>query len=94
MEANRVMSDKEIGEVLATEFRRTSGRDAGRYFDYISVNDRVIAEAQADISFKAGIKEVVEWIKSHGDWDCGHFIFGFDIDQDIWNAKLEEWGIV
>jgi len=47
----------------------------------------------AEISFNEGIKEVVDWIKSHGDWDCGYFIFGFDIDQDIWNAKLKEWGI-
>ena len=51
------------------------------------------AKAQDEISFKAGMKKVVEWVKSHGDWDCGHFIFGFDIDQDIWDAQLKEWGI-
>jgi len=42
---------------------------------------------------QAGIKEVVDWVMSESDYDCGHFIFGFDIDQDIWNAKLKEWGI-
>jgi len=55
---------------------------------------RILWEGEIDeLSFKAGRKEVMDWIKSHGDWDCGHFIFGFDIDQDIWNAKLKEWGI-
>ena len=43
--------------------------------------------------FKAGIKEVVDYIKSEGDWDTGLFIFGFAIDADIWNAKLKEWDI-
>ena len=40
-----------------------------------------------------GRKEVVDYIKSEGDWDTGLFIFGFAIDADIWNAKLKEWGL-
>ena len=42
---------------------------------------------------EVGRKEVVDYIKSEGDWDGGLFIFGFAIDVDIWNAKLKEWGI-
>jgi len=40
-------------------------------------------ERQADISFKAGIKEVVEWIiENNGTPD--HIL-------DLWQAKLKEW---
>jgi len=50
-----------------------------------------LAKQQDNVSLKAGIKEVVEWVLSESDYDCGHFIF--DIDQEIWNSKLKEWGI-
>lgn len=59
---------------------------------------RRVAEVQAEISFRAGIKEVVDWLKPHmtfmrwqykdseGIWDC-------PIDGIEWHSKLEEWGI-
>jgi len=43
-----------------------------------------IADAQAEISFKAGIKEIVEWIQSH---------FVAIKDKDDWQSKLKSWGI-
>ncbi len=56
-------------------------------------------EQQAEISFKAGIKEVVEWIQANsnlerGDWDVGlcfedYLYFGY---KD-WQSKLKEWEI-
>jgi len=48
-----------------------------------------LLEAQAEISFKAGIKEVVEWVKER---DCGtkSSVWLF---RDNWQAKLKEWGI-
>ena len=39
---------------------------------------------QAEISFKAGIKEVVEWVSIN---------INTDSRRDEWQAKLKEWGI-
>lgn len=57
------------------------------------------AELQAEISFKAGIREVVEWILAHSQLErCGpdvmaYFIDYLAIDYPDWQAKLKEWGI-
>ena len=54
---------------------------------------------QDEISFPAGIKEVVEWIKAnadleHGDRDAGLLFEDYlHFDYDKWQAKLKEWGI-
>jgi len=45
-------------------------------------------EAQAEISFKAGIKEVVEWIRQINPYG-GVLI----ICEEGWQAKLKEWNI-
>lgn len=48
----------------------------------------LVAERQAEISFKAGLKETVEWVKTHyaGYQD-------YTISDNEWQAKLKEWGI-
>jgi len=39
---------------------------------------------------KGGIKTVVEWLES----TCGELLEGYVyINKEIWQAKLEEWGI-
>ena len=52
-------------------------------------NELFPEELIAEISFKAGIKEVVEWIKERdcGDKSC------VAITIDDWQAKLKEWGL-
>ena len=51
-----------------------------------SITDREIAEAQAEISFKAGIKEVVEWINKNCDLgECDPAIVTAE-----WQAKLKD----
>jgi len=45
-------------------------------------------EIQAEISFKAGIKEVVEAIKTNDPWLYAHLINGVEMQ-----AKLKEWGM-
>ena len=45
------------------------------------------AQAQAEISFGAGIREVVEWIEQYSHASMR------DIFGDDWRAKLKEWGI-
>ena len=54
---------------------------------------------QAEISFKAGIREVVEWIEANaglerGDRDAGLCFEDYlHFEYDKWQFKLKEWGI-
>ncbi len=50
----------------------------------------LIAEAQAEISFKVGVKEVLEWIGEQG-WET--FRTGYYPSQETWKAQKKEWGI-
>ena len=43
-----------------------------------------LCQAQAEISFKAGVREVVEWARLYSDITC----------NPGWQDKLKEWGIV
>ena len=65
-----------------------------------------LCKAQAEISFKAGIREVVEWINSlprthgaeyvfekYGSPPDIHPTFKPRIFTNEWQAKLKEWGI-
>jgi len=62
--------------------------------------DKAIAQAQAEISFKAGIKEVVEWIEENllvavKDEMSGSQItvtLGKAHESEEWQAKIKEWG--
>ncbi len=47
-----------------------------------------IVEKQAEISFKAGIREVVEWLETHLSYSK---MFGQSPFE--WQAKLREWGV-
>lgn len=47
-----------------------------------------ICEAQADISFKAGIEEVVGWIE-----DNNHEPISAGTISQAWLEKKKEWGI-
>ena len=67
------------GEVELPAFARVDveGKpEVGRYYD-----------GYAEISFKAGIREVVEWIEQYSHASMR------DIFGDDWRAKLKEWGI-
>jgi len=48
---------------------------------------------QAEISFKAGINEVVGWIESHDKSTCMDCSCAFAFRIDEWQAKVEKWGI-
>ncbi len=53
------------------------------------ISIRAELEAQAEISFKAGIKEVVEWIEAKNHpINISHI----HIVKTEWQAKLKEWG--
>lgn len=57
------------------------------------------ARNQAEISFKAGIKEVVEWIREHGNQEASytgdlHMTRSWiELSIGAWEAKLKEWGV-
>ena len=44
-------------------------------------------------SFKAGIKEVVDWIKEQERKTIFDIVVWEVLDEVEWNAKLKEWGI-
>ena len=54
---------------------------------------RVVVEAQAEISLKAGRKEVVEWLAAN----CACFQPDPEKNGEYiipeWQAKLKEWGV-
>ena len=60
-----------------------------------------LLEEQAEISFKAGIKEVVEWIRQQPKMGTGVFIVGIEAEQLYsWKVligalqdKKKEWGL-
>ena len=46
---------------------------------------------QAQISFKAGIKEVVEWIGIYEN-ELGFCEISNHLSYEAWQSKLKEWG--
>ncbi len=88
MEAkDTVLSDRELG-IKAVGFPIAKCLSEWRW----------IAEAQAEISFKAGIKEVAGWIRGVCGYD--HFRDGngkeyqyLTIITETMQAKIKEWGL-
>lgn len=77
-----VMSDKQLME-LAQVFPEDYG--APPYW-WLRVNRRV-AKEQASLSFKLGIKEVLDAI--HYELDSNAFY----VNPNEWQARLKDWGI-
>jgi hypothetical protein len=50
----------------------------------------VVAEAQAEISFKAGMEKVIDFIESQ---ICSEGCIMLDMNENQWKAKVKEWGI-
>ena len=77
-----VMSDEQIAELY------------GGMPKYVDVTQRMLAEAQAKISFKAGMKAVVEWVEANSEYYCCSLC---DYDRHIydkkWQAFLKRLGI-
>jgi hypothetical protein len=46
---------------------------------------------QNEISFKAGIKEVIEWIKNNAHYNVVKD--GYTLDETDWQSKLKSWNI-
>ncbi len=48
---------------------------------------------QAETSFRAGVKEAMEWVKKHYHADTGYECSLYLIDKREKQAKLKEWGL-
>ena len=53
--------------------------------------EKALIEAQAEISFKTGIKEVVGWVLNNSQWLPGRTAAYFQKSE--WQAKLRKWGL-
>ena len=95
MEAkDTVMNSNDAAKIYEGERERLNRHCCGCPSDYVEP----VIKAQSEISFKAGIKEVVEWISSYEH--IGLRLDGKPVIKDtiiilprIWQAKLKEWGI-
>ena len=56
--------------------------------DITNKTGQEVAKAQAEISFKAGIKEVVEWITNREKYYTNPHL---KYDNE-WQSKLKDWG--
>lgn len=55
--------------------------------------DRGIAKAQAELSFKVGIKQVVEWVERNSESD-GENPQEFSVFPEmVWQAQKKDWGV-
>ena len=59
--------------------------------------EREIYGEIAEISFRAGIREVVEWIEKASEYkqlpNIDHtFYYHLDVLDSVWQAKLKDWG--
>ena len=70
-----VMSDEDLQSIEELELYHFKSKKL----------EKAIAQAQAEISFKAGIKEVTEWLFNNDFVD--------ELPWNIWKDKLKEWGI-
>lgn len=87
MEAkDTVMSDEVMGNLLDLEIEFTYPCSDGS--QTTTVDCHKLAKAQAEISFRAGIEEVVEWINSRDDMELVSRAFW----EEEWQDKLKEWG--
>lgn len=86
MEAkNTVMTGKEIDKVVNT-FSQIAG------YNDVRTLEQVVADAQARISFKAGMQKVVEWVeKNHWNSELGRVMH---IDILGWQSFLKENGLI
>ena len=89
-----VIKDKELA-LIKMEHVTEMGETRPDIREYVDA----ALERQAEISFKAGRKEVVEFIREHSLNPLPSFIdpsvrnFQTNLTAEVWQAKLKEWGI-
>ncbi len=84
-----VMSKDSIAEVKYLEIRDNPEYQDLRLLEKSDAEDKALVQVQAAISFKAGLREVVEWVDEH----LLDFVYDYSPTRLKWQAKLKEWGI-
>ena len=66
-------------------------RAGAYYINYAPLRNAI--RVQAEISFKAGIKEVIGWVNDNVSWrpDAP---YKSAIDMNEWKAKIQEWELL
>ena len=91
MEAkDTVMSDEEIRKLCIKHYTELWNKEAAEEIgEKITLQfSNKLAKAQAEISFKAGIREVVEWI-----WNEAYEDLMDTDDFARWQAQKKKWGV-
>ena len=95
MEANDTVMTKD-NLVLVLAKRCDLGDASDSWWDCVTTKDFLnICQAQAEISFKAGIKEVVEFIGTE-PFEHNYSMYGHQVDDCFackWQDQLKKWGI-
>lgn len=98
-----VMNDKELNEAFDGDFGEVSFDHKPTAEDVFLIKLRLVAKAQAEPSFKLGIREVVEWIEKEFGYFTDEGLGMIVVDDDgyygrkgslaKWQAKRKEWGL-
>ena len=81
-----VMSERAIVQ-LWQEYQQTSSASEKTFHQYL-------AKTQDEISFKAGIKEAVEWVERiTNNPACKHKNNYICLFKRMWQAQLKDWGM-
>ena len=90
---NRLLTQEEVDTLYDQWSQEVSGDISKKLGNTFS---QALTKAQAEISFKAGIQEVMEWVAQYrtehhkfapAPWISYHF------EEEELQAKLKEWGI-
>jgi hypothetical protein len=91
-----------LDDAIERQYKKERGYDrmginwAYTYEDRQAIESKVKwgkLEKQAEISFKAGIKEVVEWVNQFWCSDIPDSMDALELTPRKWQAKLKEWKI-
>ena len=97
-EVEKLMEDTVMPPIMLSEtIQYFPNWDLGRSNKFIEELCAYVAKTQAGISFKSGIKEVVDWIEGgsslHQIVKDGVIIFRVSMQHDDWESKKKEWGL-
>jgi hypothetical protein len=90
---NRILKSEALANYLYKVYpiKQQSVNQAANKLEDIALS---IAELQDEISYKAGIKEVVDWINNNSRKTPNPLIGRInEYNVEQWQTKLKEWGI-
>jgi len=89
---SRILKDKEIGDLLDLERDYTYPCSDGSFTT--TIDCRPALKAQDEISFKAGIKEVVKWVERYSESDGNNPLEFSIFPEKEWQSQKKEWILI